>query len=523
VPGTEERRAAGSELDAPMRRLLQNAALLALHAHHVDAATAGQRAGVERIRAVSEELLASADEVARAAATAAEEASASRQAAADGTALVEAMLADLESVAGTATTAETTLAALTERLTGVVEVANALDAIASRTKLLALNATIEAARAGEQGAGFKVVAEEVGRLAAQSAEAVASVHTVLGDATSQIAIGSEAGAAIREATTAAIERGRAVGDGLGDIAARTASLDTVASDVSVAAGRQAQALGSLDESLDAVVIGATAAHGSARALNASVPQLERSSGEIAAAGIVLAQGPDARAAAEALKAVHATLTPLLDAPRRHAGHLLALARRRAATAEGLRSTDVAELDAVMQRSLADAGGALANVALSLVPGRLADRDRHIQVWAAGPDGPFAIETVLEPGHPDFYDYPALDWFRVPTQSGEPWTSDPYFDAGGSDLHVITIAMPVADDRGALAVSSGDLDVARLAQLCEPALARLGAPSVLVAGADDTIVASNAPARFRAGEVLQLDGRWARTTDVAFGWSLLTAL
>ncbi|HCJ09425.1 MAG TPA: methyl-accepting chemotaxis protein [Lachnospiraceae bacterium] len=113
-----------------------------------------------------------------------------------------------------------------------------IDSIASQTNLLSLNASIEAARAGESGAGFAVVANEIGQLAKQSADAVENTRNLIQAALDEVANGT----IIVEQTTTA----------LNDVIAQIEGIVSEIEHVATADERQADSMTELNQGIEQI-------------------------------------------------------------------------------------------------------------------------------------------------------------------------------------------------------------------------------------------------------------------------------
>ncbi|QLG94861.1 methyl-accepting chemotaxis protein [Pseudomonas yamanorum] len=134
---------------------------------------------IDQVATASNEMSATAHDVANSASNAASAARGADQSAREGLSIIERSTRDITILAEEVSKAVTEVEALAVNSEQIGSVLEVIRSIAEQTNLLALNAAIEAARAGESGRGFAVVADEVRNLAKRTQDSVEEIRLVI--------------------------------------------------------------------------------------------------------------------------------------------------------------------------------------------------------------------------------------------------------------------------------------------------------------------------------------------------------
>lgn len=123
------------------------------------------------------------------------------------------------------------LATISQRAAGITAVVTTIAKVAEQTNLLSVNATIEAEKAGESGRGFRIVAQEIRRLADQTGQSTKDIERLVRDMQAAVAGGTMEMDRFRNEVTGRLKDVATVSEQLGRIIepvqAVTASLERI--------------------------------------------------------------------------------------------------------------------------------------------------------------------------------------------------------------------------------------------------------------------------------------------------------
>ncbi|WP_390899628.1 methyl-accepting chemotaxis protein [Pseudomonas rhodesiae] len=139
-----------------------------------------QREAVELVSTAFNEMVATANEVARSCSGAAESAENGHRRVAEGKQQIEATTDNVNRLGRRLSESSQAMVELEAGSRSINQILGTIRAIAEQTNLLALNAAIEAARAGDQGRGFAVVADDVRALAKRTSDSTGEIEHLLG-------------------------------------------------------------------------------------------------------------------------------------------------------------------------------------------------------------------------------------------------------------------------------------------------------------------------------------------------------
>ena len=174
------------------------------------------------------------------------------------------------------------LATISQRAAGITAVVTTIAKVAEQTNLLSVNATIEAEKAGEAGRGFRIVAQEIRRLADQTAMATKDIERMVRDMQGAVAGGTMEMDRFRSEVSGRIGEVAAVSEQLGRIIEPVHSVTRSLDELHDGMTAQAAASRRIQEAIDGLLAEAGRATAAVAAGGRPLDDLQRLVGELTA-------------------------------------------------------------------------------------------------------------------------------------------------------------------------------------------------------------------------------------------------
>ena len=172
------------------------------------------------------------------------------------------------------------LAMIRQRAGGINAVVTTIAKVADQTNLLSVNATIEAEKAGEAGRGFRIVAQEIRRLADQTALATKDIERMVRDMQSAVSSGTMEMDRFRNEVSTRIQQVTDVSRQLAGIVAPVQSVTQALDHVHDGMENQNAGARQIRDSLDRLRVGAGQSASAVEAFVTAMNQLRASVGEL---------------------------------------------------------------------------------------------------------------------------------------------------------------------------------------------------------------------------------------------------
>lgn len=239
-----------SQVVTSSERVSHSALRLDASGRQLEATVTEQAASTNQVNATSKEISSTARDLAQTMQQVSAVASDAAGLAGEGMKYLSEVRGAMQSLLDATSEISGKLTLISEKTGNITQVITTITKVANQTNLLSLNAAIEAEKAGQYGLGFSVVAQEIRRLAEQTAIATLEIEAMIGEMRSTVSDGVNAVGRYTGQARENSEKVVQVSERLGRLIEQTGQLGAQFGDVNEGMQVQSQSASQISEAMN---------------------------------------------------------------------------------------------------------------------------------------------------------------------------------------------------------------------------------------------------------------------------------